>query len=103
GFVLYGAHGGDAGADGVAIDDHGAGTALSQTAAELRAIQLEIIAQGVKQRHIGLGLDCLSATIYLERNLRHGSPFCESRQVPAMRTVVGFIKYRQSAKSMVGA
>ena len=39
GLILHGAHGGDAGADGVAIDDNGEGAALSQTAAELGTIE----------------------------------------------------------------
>ena len=42
GFVLRRADGSDAGANGVAVDDDGASTALGQAAAELGAIELEI-------------------------------------------------------------
>src|SRR5262245_10843896 len=46
---------GDAGARGLAVDQHGAGAALRQSAAELGAVELEIVAQHVEQRRVGLG------------------------------------------------
>ena len=39
GLVLRAAHRGDAGADGVAVDDYGASAALRQAAAELGAVE----------------------------------------------------------------
>src|SRR5215510_4127612 len=46
-----------AGAHGRAVDEHRAGPALRQAAAELGAVKLEIIAQHVEQRGVRLGVD----------------------------------------------
>src|SRR5262249_60222616 len=46
---------GDAGTHGLAVDQHGAGAALRQLAAEFRAIELEIVAKHVEQRRVRLG------------------------------------------------
>src|SRR6185369_1469222 len=40
----------------LAVQVHGAGAALRQTAAEMRVVEAEIVAQRVKQRHLGLGV-----------------------------------------------
>ena len=40
-----------AGAYGAAVEMHGAGTALTEAAAESRAAQAEIVTQRVQQRH----------------------------------------------------
>ena len=45
----------DAGAHRLAVDQHRAGAALRQPAAELGAVELEIVAQHVEQRRVGLG------------------------------------------------
>ena len=44
----------DAGAHRLAVDMHGAGAALAEAAAETRAVQAEIVAQRVEQRHRGV-------------------------------------------------
>ena len=40
----------DARAHGLALDDHGAGPALAEAAAEARAVQVEVVAEDVEQR-----------------------------------------------------
>src|SRR5262249_234949 len=45
----------DAGTHRPTVDEHGAGAALRQPAAELRAIELEVVAKHVKQRRVRLG------------------------------------------------
>ncbi len=47
----------EAGEHGLAIDDHGAGAALAQPAAELGAVQLKIVAKGVEQRRRGIDVE----------------------------------------------
>src|SRR5260221_1597757 len=64
---------GDAGADGAAVEMHGAGAALREAAAEMRVGEAEIAAQGLEQRHLGIGLDARRLTVEPEGNaLRHG-------------------------------
>ena len=66
-FVLSRADGSDAGANGVAVHDDGASTALGQAAAEFRAIEFKIVTQSVEQGHVGLCVDGLILTVYLQR------------------------------------
>ena len=41
-----------------AVDQHGARAALAEAAAELGAVQAEVVAQRVEQRHVGIpGVD----------------------------------------------
>ena len=42
-FILHGAHRGDTGADGVAVHDDRTGAALSEAAAELGAVEPEVV------------------------------------------------------------
>src|SRR5258706_5681551 len=42
------------GAHGLALQEHRAGPALREAAAELRAVQLEVVSQYVEQRSVGL-------------------------------------------------
>ena len=65
-FILRGADGSDAGANGVAVHDDSASSALRQAAAELGAVQLEIITQSVEQGHFRLCFDGLILTVYSE-------------------------------------
>jgi hypothetical protein len=59
-----------AGAHGRAVDKHRAGAALGEPAAELRAIELEVIAQHIEQRRVRLGLDRAGCTVHLQAD-RH--------------------------------
>jgi len=70
-FILHGAHRSDTGADGIAVHDDRACAALSETAAEFRPVQPEIVTESVEQRHIGLGLDRLIFAIHAERYFCH--------------------------------
>src|SRR5207237_9690693 len=45
-------HWGDAGADSVAVQVDGAGAALREAATEARAVQLQLVAQHIKERRV---------------------------------------------------
>ena len=52
-----------------------AGAALAQTAAETRIVELQIVAQRIQQRHVGVGVDRVLLAIDIEDDvLRHGAP-----------------------------
>src|SRR6267378_4322996 len=53
GSLRSGRHRHRAGARGLAVDQHGARAALGEPAAELRAVQLQVVAQDVKERRVG--------------------------------------------------
>src|SRR5688572_4601123 len=58
----------------LAVDEHGAGTALAQPAAEARPRELEIVTEHVKQRRTGIDRDGARRAVHLEdESLRHGS------------------------------
>ena len=71
GFVLRCADGSDAGADRVAVHDHGAGAALGQAAAEFGTVELQIVAQCIEQRHVRLGVDDLRLAVYSQGYFCH--------------------------------
>ena len=52
-----------AGARGDAVDQHGAGPAFAEPAAEFRPVQFEIVAQHIKQRGIGSGVDVMDPAV----------------------------------------
>ena len=52
-----------AGEGGLVVDEHGAGAALPQPAAELGAVEAEIVAQGVEQRRIRVGVDSMGGAV----------------------------------------
>ena len=56
--------------DFLAVDQDGTGSALRQPAAELRADQLEIVAQHVEQRSVVGRLHLAPDTIHIERDHR---------------------------------
>src|SRR5713226_8474618 len=60
----------------LAVDMHGAGTALAKAAAEARAMQSEIVAQGVQKRHLRVvHLDGGDLAVHVERDFTgHGFP-----------------------------
>src|SRR5207237_8555769 len=64
----------DARAHRLALDVHGASTALREPAAEVRVVQAELAAQCVEQRHLGLRLDGNTLAVDGETDHRHGSP-----------------------------
>src|SRR5678816_278900 len=70
-FILHRTHRSDTRADGIAVHDDRAGAALSETAAEFRPIQPEIVAESVEQRHIWLGVDHQRLAVHFEGNSRH--------------------------------
>src|SRR5205085_11882433 len=62
----------DAGIDRLAVDHHDAGAALPEAAAELRAIELQVLAQHVEERRRAIGLDLAHLAVHIEL---HGGPF----------------------------
>ena len=64
-----------AGARGDAVDQHGAGAALAEPAAVFRSVQFKIVAQHVKQRGVGRGVDVMDPAIdcQADRGLRHAA------------------------------
>ena len=72
GFILRSADLSDAGTDGITVHDDGAGAALRHAATVLWSVELEIVAQGVEQWHIGLSIDGLTFTVHSEGYFRHG-------------------------------
>ena len=76
----------DAGEDRLAIDHHGAGTALAEPAAELGAVEGKLVAQHVEQRRIGIGGDIMLAAV--DCKLHHGfSRWLESAGADAFPSV----------------
>src|SRR5438128_2220931 len=62
----------DAGVRGCAVDQHGAGAALTKPAPELRTVQSERIAQDIKERLGRIpGLDSGGTAVDLQPVLRH--------------------------------
>ncbi len=70
-----------AGAHRVAVHHYRAGTALPQAAAEARAVQLQVSAQDVQERCVGICFNDSRLAIYFQRDSRHGGfPFWTARQ-----------------------
>ena len=57
---------GHAGTHSGAVDQHRAGAALREPAAELGAVELEIVAQDIKQRRVRLGVDRAGTAVDLQ-------------------------------------
>src|SRR5262245_61590729 len=77
-----------AGAHRLAVDVHGASAALRQAAAEMRVVERELVAQGVEQRHVGIGIDRLDLAVHVEGHSGHGcmSPLgCHELRPPRPR------------------
>jgi len=66
GLILGGRQRRNARADGVTVHDDGAGAALRQTAAEFGAVKLQVVAQGIEQRHVRFGVNDLGLAIHFE-------------------------------------
>ena len=66
-----------AGARGDAVDQHRAGAAFAEPAAVFRSVQFEIVAQHIKQRGIGRGVDVMDPAVdcQADRDLRHARWF----------------------------
>src|SRR6266581_3845290 len=65
----------DAGAHRMTVDMHRAGAALAKPAAEAWIVELELIAQGVEQRHVGIvDVDRARRAVDGECQLRHWRP-----------------------------
>src|SRR5256712_3199967 len=70
------ARGGDrqhARAHRLAVKVHGTSTALREAAAEVGIIKTEVVAQGVQQGHLGLGIDGNALAVDGESEARHSS------------------------------
>src|SRR5262249_912028 len=61
-----------AGPHRLAVDVHGAGAALRQSAAEMRVVVRELVAQRVEQRHVGIGVDRVDLAVHVEGHSGHG-------------------------------
>src|SRR6266404_4839924 len=57
----------------LAVKLHGASSALREPAAEVGIVEAEIVAQGVQQGHLGLGVDGNALAVDGESEARHGS------------------------------
>ena len=55
----------------LAVDDHGAGAALAESAAEPRALQAEIVAQDIEQRRRRLDVHGVRAAVHLQCDGAH--------------------------------
>ena len=62
---------GDAGADRLALYKNRAGSALSETAAEFRAAQAQVVAQHVQQRSCRIDVQAVRLSIYFQREEAH--------------------------------
>src|SRR5262249_54045179 len=89
-------HRGHAGAHGLAVDVHRAGAALRQTAAEMRVVERELVAQRIEQGHVGIGVDRFDLAVHVEVHSGHGriSPLGWRENRPA-RTDLGNARHRQ--------
>src|SRR4029453_4126499 len=65
---------GDGGTPPLPVDEHGAGTALCEPAAELRAIELEIVAKHIEQRRVRSRRNRTAHPIYFEADGHAWSP-----------------------------
>ena len=62
----------DAGADRNPVEMHRAGAALRESAAEMRIVEPEIVAQRIEQRHVGIGIDGMALAVHVEGYSGHG-------------------------------
>jgi addiction module HigA family antidote len=61
------------------LDQHGARAALCEAAAELRAVQLEVVSKDVEERRVRLDRDRSPLTVDAQRETDHGSPLVPAR------------------------
>src|SRR5579864_241223 len=55
-----------AGADCLPVKMHRAGAALGKSAAEMRVVEPDIVAQRIEQRHVRIGLDSVILAVHAE-------------------------------------
>ncbi len=72
--------------DRLAVDHHRARAALAQAAAELGAVELQIVAQNVEQRRLRIGVDIVALAIHVRLTMlplsdsdRPGRPRCRGK------------------------
>ncbi len=58
--------------DGAAADDRGAGAALSEPAAEFRAVQTEVVAEHVQERGGRVDVNAARTSVHVELDDAHG-------------------------------
>jgi len=51
---------------------HRAGAALREPAAEVRIVEPDVVAQRIKQRHVGIGIDRMDLAVHVEVYSSHG-------------------------------
>src|SRR5207302_9391603 len=79
-------YGRQAGVDGLAVDDDGAGAALPQAAPELGAVEAKLAAQGVKQRRRRVDIEPMRCAVDCQRD--HGrSLLCRMSRTRVSRSV----------------
>ena len=59
----------------LAVDQHRAGAALAEAAAELGAVERQVVAQHVEQRRVGVGVDLVRCAVDVEGD-HAGRPSC---------------------------
>ena len=69
--ILHRLHRRDAGADRLAFHEDRAGSALAETATELRAVEGEVVTQYIKQRHTEVYFHRVAPTIYFQSKNAH--------------------------------
>src|SRR5207247_8233942 len=94
----------DARSDRLAFDDDHAGSALPESAAELRSAQLEVVAEDVQKRRRRVDIQCVRSTVYFDRNSTHRHPlvrlkpdatsaYSEIRRTRTRRTCLTYAVY----------
>jgi hypothetical protein len=80
-FILRRADRSDAGTNRVAVHDYSASAALSQSAAELGTVQLQVVAQSVEQRHLRLDVDGLRPAVNAQLYFGHETSLGEGTRL----------------------
>jgi hypothetical protein len=82
--VLRGGDGHRAGADGIAVHDHGTRAALSETAAKLRTMHADVIAQHIEQRCRRVDIDDAGCAVYSKGDSGHVASLSRVRRDDAI-------------------
>ena len=93
----------DAGQYGFAVDDHGAGAALTEAAPELRSAQLKIVGEHIEQRRRRINVQRMGTPIDLNCNgahilVRYAQQWPASSLAPDGSIPIPFVKYNISFK-----
>ncbi len=69
-----------------AVHHHRARAALAEAAAELGAVQPELVAQDIQQRRVGIGFDVMRAAIHVQPD-HQLPPSCRALGIAGARSV----------------